>query len=163
MAQTVHLFLKANGKAVDGESTVASLGRAKSIECVWYEQAVATAREAGTNMVTGRRHYQPVKFLKRIDKSSPVLLQALTANQKIEAVFKFYRPNPAGDGTTQHFYTVALADGNVSAIRQYLPSTIDPATVGNPPLEQVEFVFRKITVTYEDGGVTHEDSWAESK
>jgi len=159
MAQSVHLFLKANGKAVDGESMQTSLGREKSIECVWYEQAVATAREAGTNTVTGLRQYQPIKILKRIDKSTPVLMKALTDNQKIEATFKFYRPNPAGDGTTQHFYTVVLGDGNISAVRQYIPETINAATVGQAPLEQVEFVFKKIAWTYEDGGATHEDKW----
>jgi type VI secretion system secreted protein Hcp len=159
MAQTVHLFLKANGKAVDGESTVVSMGREKSIECVWYEQAVATAREAGTNTVTGRRQYQPIKILKRIDKSSPILMKGLTENQKIEGEFKFYRPNPAGDGTEQHFFTVAIGDGNISAVRQYIPETTNAATVGQAPLEQVEFVFKRIVWTYENGGVTHEDKW----
>jgi len=159
MAQSVHLFLKANGKAVDGESMQTSLGREKSIECVYYEQAVHTAREAGTNTVTGLRQYTPIKILKRIDKSSPVLMKALTENQKIEATFKFYRPNPAGDGTTQHFYTVTLGEGNISAAKQYIPETINAATVGQAPLEQVEFVFKKITWTYEDGGATHDDKW----
>ncbi len=159
MAQTVHLFLKANGKAVDGESTVASLGREKSIECVWYEQAVATAREAGTNTITGRRQYQPLKILKRIDKSSPLLMKALTENQKVEGTFKFYRPNPAGDGTEQHFYTVTLGEGHLSSVRQFSPDTTNAATVGHAPLEQVEFVFQRIVWTFEAGGVTHEDKW----
>ena len=38
MAETVHLFLKANGTDIKGESTQTSLGRADSIECVYYEQ-----------------------------------------------------------------------------------------------------------------------------
>ncbi len=37
MAQTVHLFLKANGKDIKGESTQPSMGRADSIECVSFE------------------------------------------------------------------------------------------------------------------------------
>ena len=42
---------------------------------------------------------QSVKILKRIDKSSPQLANALCANQVIDATFKFFRPNPTGDGT----------------------------------------------------------------
>ena len=34
MAETVHLYLKANGADVKGESTQHSLGRENSIECV---------------------------------------------------------------------------------------------------------------------------------
>jgi type VI secretion system secreted protein Hcp len=159
MAQSVHLFLKANGKDVEGESTQTSMGRDKSIECVSYEQGVTTAREAGTNTVTGLRQYKPIKIMKRIDKSSPILLKALTENQKIEGVFKFYRPNPAGDGTTQHFYTVKLSEGNISTVRQFIPETLNAETVGHAPLEEIELVFKQISWTYEQGGATHDDQW----
>ena len=55
MAETVHLKLKANGSDIQGDSTQSSLGRENTIECISYEQEVKTAREAGTNTVTGRR------------------------------------------------------------------------------------------------------------
>ena len=44
MAETVHLYLKANGTAIKGESTQVSLGREDSIECVYFESSVRTAR-----------------------------------------------------------------------------------------------------------------------
>ncbi len=100
MAETVHLYLKANGKDVKGESTQTSLGREGSIECIEYDQGVQTAREAATGMVTGRRQYAPLRIVKRIDRSSPLLMKALTGNEKIDGAFKFFRPNPNGDGTT---------------------------------------------------------------
>ncbi len=34
MAQTAHLFLKANGEDIAGDSTITSLEREDSIECV---------------------------------------------------------------------------------------------------------------------------------
>jgi type VI secretion system secreted protein Hcp len=159
MAQTVHLFLKADGKDIKGESTQTSLGREGSIECISYEQAVKTAREEGTNMVTGRRQHQPIRILKRIDQASPLIMKALTENQKIEATFKFYRPNPAGDGTTEQFYTVQLKEGNVSAVKQQVPDTIAKETAGLPPIENVEFVFKEIIWRFEKGGVEHPDRW----
>lgn len=160
MAETVHLYMKSNGKDVKGESTQTSLGRADSIECISYEQGVMSAREAGTNMVTGRRQFTPLKIMKRIDKASPLLMKALTNNEKIDAVFKFFRPNPSGDGTTEQFYTVELKEGNIASVKQHVPTTINAATAGEPPLEEVSFVFKTITWTYTNGGVTHQDTWA---
>ena len=68
MAETVHLFLKANGSDIKGESTQTSLGRDGSIECLYFEDSVRTAREKGSGMATGRRTYNPIIIRKRIDK-----------------------------------------------------------------------------------------------
>jgi type VI secretion system secreted protein Hcp len=159
MAETVHLYLKANGTDIKGESTQTSLGRADSIECVFYKQSVITAREAGSGLATGRRQYQPLLIRKRIDKSSPLLMKALCDNTAIDATFKFFRPNPSGDGTTEQFYTVAFKKGRIASIKQVVPDTIVPASSTEPPLEEVTFVFHTIGWTYTNGGVTHEDSW----
>jgi type VI secretion system secreted protein Hcp len=163
MSETVHLYLKANGKDIKGDSTQVSLGRKDSIECISYEQGVATAREAASGMVTGRRQYSPLRILKRVDKASPLLMKALVANEKIEGVFKFFRPNPKGDGTTEQFYTVEIKGGNVASARQYVPLTIHTETANDPPLEEVTFVFQTIVWTYVDGGISHQDSWTENK
>src|SRR5688572_21101762 len=98
MAETIHLSLKVNGKAVQGESTQRSLGRENTIECLRYEQEAVTTREAGTAMATGRRSYKPLSIRKRIDKSSPLLMKALCRNEEIEGEFKFFRPAPTSDG-----------------------------------------------------------------
>lgn len=160
MAETVHLFLKINGNAVKGESTQTSLGREGSIECVQYEMSVTSAREAATNLVTARRQFSPLKIVKRVDRSSPLLVAALSQNQKIDGVFKFFRPNPSGDGTTEQYFTVEIKEGNVASVKQFVPSTIQKETAGEPPQEEVTFVFKTITWTYTNGGVTHTDSWA---
>ena len=159
MAETVHLYLKANRAEIQGESTQTSNGRENSIECVYYEQAVKTAREAGSGMATGRRQYEPLLIRKRIDKSSPLIAKALVENQVIEADFKFFRPNPTGDGTTEQFYTVKIKRGRIASQKQIVPDTIVPATSTEPPLEEVTFVFHSISWTYENGGVSHEDTW----
>jgi len=159
MAETVHLYLKANGTDIQGESTQTSLGRENSIECVYYEQGVLTAREATSGMATGRRQYQPLLIRKRIDKSSPLLAKALTRNEAIDGVFKFFRPAPTGDGTTEQFFTVEIKLGRVASMKQVVPNTIVPVTSTEPPLEEVTFVFHTISWTYTNGGVTHEDTW----
>ena len=161
MAQSVHLFLKAAGNDVHGESTITSLDRENSIECLSFVDAVRTAREASSGMATGDRTYEPLTVEKRIDKSSPLLAKALCNNELIEGTFRFYRPSPAGDGTTQQFFTVVIEEARVASIARRSPNVIDPASAAAPPLEEVSFVFGKITWTYEDGGVEHSDVWSE--
>jgi type VI secretion system secreted protein Hcp len=163
MAETVHLYLKANGSDIKGESSQKSLGRDNSIECVFFEQKVVTAREAGSGMATGRRQYEPLLIRKRIDKASPLIMKALVENAKIDGTFKFFRPNPTGDGTTQQFYTVEIKDGRVASAKQFVPDTIVPASSTEPPLEEVTFVFHTIKWTFTDGGVSHEDTWSANR
>ena len=163
MAETVHLTLKHNGKQLEGESTQHTQGREKTIECISYEQQVQTAREAGSAMATGRRQHGPIIIRKRIDKSSPLLMKALCDNQSLEAEFKFYRPNPSGDGTTEQFYTVALKEARISQIHQTVPDALAPAAHASPPLEEVQFVFHSINWTFAPTGAQHEDKWSGGK
>jgi type VI secretion system secreted protein Hcp len=162
MAETVHLYLKANGADIQGESTQTSLGRENSIECLSYSDSVRTAREKGSGQATGRRSHEPIVIRKRIDKSSPLIAKALCNNEVIEGVFKFFRPNPAGDGTTEQFWTVAIAEGRVASYTHISPDTIDPASAMEPPTEEVSFVFHNITWTYVPSGAEHHDNWREN-
>ncbi len=162
MAETVHLFLKANGNDIKGEPTQISLGRADSIECLEFQTSVKTARETGSGLATGRRQHEPIRILKRIDKSSPLLYKALARNEVVDGKFMFYRPNPTGDGTTEQFYTIEIKQGRISSIKQEVENCIEPASSNLPPLESVEFVFHTITWTYMNGGITHTDDWKEN-
>lgn len=162
MAETVHLWLKANGADIAGEPTQTNRGGvdlANTIECLYFEQSVRTAREAGSGMASGRRQYEPLLIRKRIDKATPLIWKALVLNEVVDGVFKFFRPNPTGDGTTQMFYSIEIKEGRVASVRDFNPDTIQPASSTMPPMEEVTFVFNTISWTIADGGITHEDSW----
>ncbi len=165
MAETIHLKLKLEKQGeVKGESSQESLGRKDTIECIYYEHAVTTAREANTNVLSGRRQHAPILIRKHIDKSSPMLLQGLTTNEKVsEGVFKFYRPNPTGDGTTEQYYTVSIKNANIASVRQISPDTKDKNEVHSAPLEEVTFVFQDIEWRHETGKTSAADSWKEGK
>jgi type VI secretion system secreted protein Hcp len=148
---SINLFLRLNNVSIAGEPLVSSLGRQNSIECLSYQQGVVTAREAGSGAATGRRQYAPIVIRKRIDKSSPLLAKGLTQNEVAEGTFKFYRPNPNGDGTTEQYYTVDFQQGRLSAFKQ---STTDGL------IEEVAFVFQSISWTFVKGGIFHQDTWS---
>jgi type VI secretion system secreted protein Hcp len=163
MAETVHLFLKVNGSDIKGESSQRSLGRADSIECVYFEEQVRTGKEAGSGHATGRRQHEDVLIRKRIDKSSPLLCKALVKNERVtEAKFQFFRPSPMGDGTTQQFYTITLEGGHITGYRILSPDVTIPNATALPPLEEIRFSFDRIKWNYTDGGVEHEDTWSDN-
>ena len=161
MANTVHLYLTANGTKIDGNSTIESMDRADSIECLSFEDSVRTAREASSGMASGERSYEPVRITKRIDKSSPLLAKALCNNEVIEATFKFFRPNPAGDGTTEQHFTIEIQEGRVASITRVSPDVIDPAAANAPPTEEVTLVFGYIRWCFEPDGIEHVDHWSQ--
>lgn len=160
MAETVHLYLKSNGSDVQGESTQTSLGRENSIECLYLESGISTVRETGNARAAGRRQHQPLLIRKRIDKASPLISKALCNNEVIEGEFKFFRPNPTGDGTTEQFFTMKIYKGRVASQRVWSPDSLVLASATEPPLEEVTFVYHTIEWTYTNGGVTHQDDWA---
>lgn len=159
MAETVHLELKANGNPIQGESTQHDLGRESSIECLVFRDSVRTARELGSRAAVGRRVHEPIEIVKRIDKASPLLAKALCKNERIEGTFKFFRPNPSGDGTTEQFFTIDIMDGRIDAIERHSPNAIDPAASKAPPLETVRFVYGKIRWVYMPSGAEYMDDW----
>lgn len=159
MAESIHLYLKANGQDILGESSQHGNGRENSIECVEFTDAVRTARETGNRSAVGRRVHEPIAIIKRIDKSTPLLAKALCRNEKIEGEFKFFRPNPGGDGTTEQFFTIKIEDGRIDSIERHSPNAFDPAESKNPPLETVKFVYAKITWIYVPTGAEHVDEW----
>jgi type VI secretion system secreted protein Hcp len=154
MAESIALFLKLNGADIQGNNTQSSLGRANSIEVLsWSWGAEAPLASSG---ISGKRVMGEVKFVQRIDKSTPLLFKGFTDNQVAEGVFKFFRPNPSGDGTTEQFFTFEGEQGRVTSLNPWLPDTINPATAVMPPLVQVTMFFSTVTQTYENGGITHE-------
>ena len=158
MADPVYLFLKVNGVAVEGESSQTSSGRAHSIECRSYRQGVATRQDADrTGRTTDRRTYDPLVIRKWIDRSSPLLAKALTQNQHVDGVFKFFRPSARGDGTPEHYFTTEFRMGRIVRITQFVTDTGEPGDLPHRPFEEVEFVFSQIAWTDEIGRVTYED------
>ncbi len=100
----------------------------------------------------------PIIIRKRIDKATPLLIKCLVENTVVSGGIRFFRPNPAGDGTTEQFYTIQFSQARITEIRQLLPDVLDAKTAALPPMEEISITFRTISWTYTNGGVTHEDT-----
>lgn len=148
-----HLTLTLNGTLIEGDSTISSLGRANTIECLSFSQAGFS----DTSRLPPRRSYRPITIRKRIDRSSPLLMQGWAQNEAGSAVFRFYRASPAGDGTTQQYYTIELVNARITAISTTQADTLDPGSSNLPELEIVSFEFDQIRYTDEVNGTTFVD------
>jgi len=147
-AQNVYLTLKADGVEIPGDSPVLSLEREGTIECTAVNQEMFLPEG-------GRLSAGPFKFIKRIDRSSPLLYKALERQEQIDATFRYFRPAPSGGGTEEHYYTIHLERGHISSIRHWFPNTVDPAAVSYPHTEEVSITFQTMTTTFEPVGVSH--------
>jgi type VI secretion system secreted protein Hcp len=165
MAQTVHVWIRAeNAGNIEGDSTITSMDRENSIEAFKFESSVRLSHDPFSLSASGERTHSPITITKRIDRSSPVLHSVLCNNEVVEVTIKFYRPNPAGDGTTEQFYTIELKQGRISSIKTISPNCVDDSTANLPAMEEVSFVFGEIAWRYSSGEANTEavDQWRES-
>lgn len=145
-AFNAYLELTINGSAVDGESSLNNMGGidvSRSIECIAFNHEMFATGDAKQNRVHG-----PIKFVKRVDKSSPQLYQGFNDNAPADATFRFFRTDP-NSGVTQHYYTINLTNARITGIRHWFPNTTD--TIGSflPQMEEITFTYETITIIHE--------------
>ncbi len=157
MAESIWMSLKGQ-KQGDIKSETTAKGREGLIECLEFEFAVISPHDMHSGLATGKRQHQPLEVRKRVDKTTPLLANAIVNNETLTTVkLQFWRPK--GDGTSEQFFTVELTNAGLSKQKIYLPFTLDPTQSHLPALEKLEFVFQKIVWTYTQGGITAADDW----
>ena len=158
-APSVFLDLSSNGTTIEGDS--AQKGHEGALECVYFSSSVATTQlTSGAGMATGRRTHGPIVIRKRIDRATPLLAKSLVQNEVAAGTFRFYRTSD--DGTEEHFFTIAFQQGRVSSQTTYSSDNVAAAGVAgsSPFMEEVQFVYRRVSWTYEPDGIVFEDSWS---
>ncbi len=159
MGMQAHMWLKGTKQgAIDGPSKLK--GREKSFEVLAFNHEVLLPYESRTGQVSGKRVHKPVTVLKPIDEATPKLMKAITTAEHLTVEIKFYRPHPQGGASEQHFFTVKLENAVLTSINSYMTNVAEKAPGGFGQLEQLAFIYDKITWTVQGGG-EHIDSWIE--
>jgi len=118
------------------------------MQCTIFQSEILVPRDAATGQAAARRQIAPIKCVKRLDRATPLLLNALVNNEALANVtFRFLQASSTGAEVL--VYTVALTNANVSGIRQFL----DAAGLAQ---EELTLSYEQATVTFEQGGVTAE-------
>ena len=159
MALTVHMKIEGRTQGMISEKCSTREGREDTIHVLRSEHAISIPKDSQDGRVRGYRTHTPLRVRKEIDRSSPMLAQALVTNELLTVTLYFYRFAPDGAGVEEQFYTITLEDANITSYKGELPFTLDDDTARFPPMETIEIAFKKITTTFEPDGVGFSDSW----
>lgn len=85
--------------------------------------------------------HQPIKFTKLIDKSSPLLLIAVSNNETLNLVFDYYRT--AQNGGIEKYFTVKLNEASIVDYSHQCPNNILRNDI--EPEERLTIKYRDIT------------------
>jgi type VI secretion system secreted protein Hcp len=130
----------------DGKPMMGGDGHKDKIDVISFEQGIVSPRDAGSGQATGKRQYQPIRIVKRIDASTPLLFQACATNEVLPAVQIHFHP-PTGEPLE-----IKLDDASCTSVS-------DSASDDGDEQETVGFSFRKITITHTPSATEFQDTW----
>jgi type VI secretion system secreted protein Hcp len=132
----------------DREDTILVQGFDHVVEIPTDERGVAS----------GRRVHRPMTIIKEIDKSTPMLYQALCSNELLtEVTLNWYRLDGTGD--YELYYSIYLENGFITRIRPWVPNVLDRKNETLRHMEDISIAYEKIIWTWEPDGIEYEDTW----
>ncbi len=161
MALNAYLHLKGQ-KQGDINGSVTQKGREGKIMVIAVSHEITSPRDPQSGLPTGKRMHKPFVITKELDKSSPLLYNALCNNENItEFELQFFSPNTkaVGVGLEVNNYTVRLTNANIADIRFTMLNNKNPELAKFAEYEEIAFTYQKITWTWMDGGITASDDW----
>ena len=155
----LNAFLKLKGeKQGEIKGGVTQKGREGSILVNAANHELAVPRDITSGLPTGRVMHKPFVITKLLDKSSPLLYQALINNENItEWLLQFWAT--AVNGIEKQEYAVKLGNARITDIRFVMPNNKVPELAKLNEYEEVEFVYQSIEWTWTDGGITASGKW----
>lgn len=155
----LNAYMKLTGET-QGEirGPVTQKGRRGSIMVIGFGHEIVSPRDAASGLPTGKRQHKPLTITKEIDKTSPLLMQALVTNENLtEVIIQFWQPARTGK-EVQHF-TVTLVNAKIAGIRQEMLNNKYPENMQHKEREHISFSYQKIEWMHNKSGVTSEDDW----
>ena len=155
-------LITAGAFTADSVGNIYQEGHEDQVMVQAFSHQVIIPRDPQSGQPTGQRVHKALCITKVFDKSSPLLLSALTSGEKMsEVIIEWYRTSASG--TQELYYTTKLEDAIIVEIKDYMHNCQDPANSHFTHLEDVHFTYRKITWTHEVCGTTGSDDWRKLK
>jgi len=157
MALNAYLTLKGQKQGTITGS-VTQKGREGSILVHAFNHDILSPRDPDSGLPTGKRLHKPLYILKEIDRSSPLLRNALVNNENLVTwELKFWTPSPTG--VERQIYTITLTNASIASVSESMLDNEDPTNAHFPIREEISFTYQKIEWTWTDGGITAVDDW----
>ena len=123
-----------------------------------FNHNIKIPRDPQSGQPSGQRVHEPFLITKLIDKSSPLLYNALTKGETLPTVeLKWYRTSYAGK--PEHYFSIILEDAVIVNIDMFMDMELDANKSQVSPLEVISFAYRKITWRHEVASTSGEDDW----
>src|SRR5689334_10466920 len=162
MALQAYLNLKGQ-KQGEIKGSVTQKGREGKIAVIAVSHEIISPRDPASGLPTGKRMHKPLVITKELDKSSPLLYNALVNNENIaDWECKFWTPQikaVQGTGTEVQHFTIKLLNANIASIHFKMANNKHPDLMKFAEYEEIAFTYQKITWTWTEGGITAEDDW----
>lgn len=158
MSLNAYAELTANGDTLDGNTSVSDIAgvdvSSDHIECFSVSWG-SRLNTASSTRRRGRVTKLPVTLLKPIDKTTPLLYQAMAKNQRIDGTVKIFDIDPES-GVTRHFFTINLERAMIISLESISPNTLSSDTTASLPSEQVELSAYTLTYIDEINGIEYQ-------
>ena len=113
--------------------------------------------DSQSGQVTGVRQHKPVVFTKIMDRTSPLLWQALCSGEQLDIELVYFRTSQGGK--QEKYFTVKWSEALLVDGKAYYPLAISPDNAAIPHLEDWSFSYKKIEWTHDIAGTSGADSW----
>jgi type VI secretion system Hcp family effector len=108
---------------------------------------------------SGRPTHNPLVITKNVDKSSPLLAQALSNREEISCTINFYRTSSMG--SQEKFFTVEIEGGVIADLTLDMPHVVIQNDV--EPQELLAIRYREITWRHHLAGTSGYASWGNNE
>jgi type VI secretion system secreted protein Hcp len=145
------------------EGSVTQKGREGKILVIAFTHEVASPRDTGTGLATGRRQHGPLVITKEIDRATPPLHAAQADNENFKDweldLYTSQLHAGAGSGAEVQYFTIKLTNASISLFRTEMPNTKHADLAKLNTFEEVAFTYQKIEWIWTDGGLSASDDW----
>jgi type VI secretion system secreted protein Hcp len=150
--------MSSGATGADSIGTLSNSNHENEIQVQAFKMGMMVPKDPQSGQPTGRRIHTGVTFTKVVDKSSPMIMQALATGEQIkQATFKFFRTSPSGE--QEHYYTLELEEALITEVTPWFPNALDPANGSIGHMEDVTMSYKVINVTHEVAGTSGADNW----
>lgn len=118
-----------------------------------YSHDMVTGNDG--SVAGGRGRHMPIVITKNIDKSSPLLANALHEREEVECILTLYRTSAVGG--QERYYSIHLTGACIAHISQQVPHAIRMNDA--EPQELVSIRYREIAWAHIPGATSAYSSW----
>jgi len=121
-----------------------------------YEHQVYLPFDSEENKIQGSRRIGSFTLIKDVDQLTPQLYEMVCLGRTCkEVTITLYRINEEGD--EKPYFKYLLEEAKIVSVDNYMPSTKYPENENVGHLERVNFLAKKFTWEYLEGGILYQE------